>query len=57
MNSLYRNAGRGDEILRIELEGLRHVGKFEKFGILRGLVRYAHIEGSAIVGLASRTKL
>lgn len=57
MNSLYRNAGRGDEIQRFELEGLSHVGKFEKFGVMRGLVRYAHIEGSAIIGLATRSSL
>lgn len=57
LNALFRNSGRGDEIRRIELEGVRHTGKFEKFGVLRGLARYLHVEASAIRGLSTRSSL
>lgn len=57
LNSLFRNSGRGDEILRIELEGLSHTGKFDKYRLSGALMQYARVELSAIYGLSSTSSL
>ena len=57
LNSLFRNSSRGDEIKRIELDGVTHTGKFDKYPFGRAMMQYARIELSAIYGLTTRSSL
>lgn len=57
LNALFRNSGRGDEIMRIEMEGVRHTGKFEKFGVVKGLAQYMRMQASALKGLSTQSSL
>lgn len=54
MNAVCRNKGQGDRIVRTELEGLRHIGTFDKEGnLLKGATRYIGKYSSAVLGLMS----
>jgi glycosyltransferase involved in cell wall biosynthesis len=54
LNAVFRNHGIGNEITRLELEGLRHIGKREKEPtLLRAGRRYFETYGSAFRGLLS----
>ena len=56
LNAIMRNRGEGSLIERIELQGLRHIGKREKASNLaNATVRYAQTYGSAIRGLLSNS--
>ncbi|HMS50266.1 MAG TPA: glycosyltransferase [Candidatus Saccharibacteria bacterium] len=57
LNSLFRNSGRGDEIERIELDGVSHVGKFDKYPLGLALKQYFKIEASALRGLLTSLSL
>lgn len=57
LNSLFRNSGRGNEITRVELAGVSHTGKFDKYPLARAWWQYARIEGSAIWGLTTGSGL
>lgn len=57
LNSLFRNSGRGDEIKRVELEGVSHVGRFDKYPIGQALKQYLKIEASALRGLITSSSL
>lgn len=55
LNAALRSQGRGDEISRIELDGLRHIGKRDKADtLLEAGKGYLSAYGSGLLGLVSR---
>ena len=59
MNRVPANAGRGGEIGRLELSGVRHVGQREKNSnnLVKTSIAYARIYGSALLGLTTASKM
>ncbi len=56
LNAICRNLGVHHQIKRVELDGVSHIGSYEKAGgFMRGNLRYTHIGFSAIRGLLSRS--
>jgi glycosyltransferase involved in cell wall biosynthesis len=56
LNAVFRNRNHGEQISRIELEGLRHLGKrFKKPTLVRAGISYVQTYGSATRGLLSRS--
>lgn len=56
LNAICRNMGTGELIKRIELEGVRHIGKRQKEPTLvKAGHRYLETYGSAIIGLLSKS--
>lgn len=58
LNTVFRNAGRGNEITRMELRGTTHIGQNEKQGSYRaGGIQYTRIYLSALRGLMTSSSL
>lgn len=58
LNRIPTNAGRGEEIARLELRGVRHVGQRDKQSSLtKAALAYAHTYGSALRGLLTDSRL
>lgn len=56
LNAICRNLAVNHQIRRVELDGVSHIGSYEKAGgFMRGNLRYAHIGFSAVRGLFSRS--